>query len=66
MPRTMGRDVYKRQRYDDMVGKFLGQKVPAVGFSIGLERICSILLDQGYAVPDEKPDSKVFHPVFIY
>ena len=22
-------------RYDDMVGKFLGQKVPAVGFSIG-------------------------------
>ena len=42
-------------RYDDMVGKFLGQKVPAVGFSIGFERICSILLDQGYAVPDEKP-----------
>ena len=38
-----------------MVGKFLGQKVPAVGFSIGFERICSILLDQGYAVPDEKP-----------
>ena len=27
----------------------------AVGFSIGFERICSILLDQGYAVPDEKP-----------
>ncbi len=38
-------------RYDDMVGKFLGQKVPAVGFSIGFERICSILLEQGYAVP---------------
>ena len=41
-------------RYDDMVGKFLGQKVPAVGFSIGFERICSILLEQGYAVPQEK------------
>lgn len=26
-----------------------------MGFSIGFERICSILLDQGYAVPDEKP-----------
>ncbi len=41
-------------RYDEMVGKFIGQKVPAVGFSIGFERICSILLDNGYEVPDEK------------
>ena len=38
-------------RYDDMVGKFLGQKVPAVGFSIGFERICSILLERGFTVP---------------
>ncbi len=42
-------------RYDEMVGKFLGQRVPAVGFSIGFERICAILLEQGFAVPDEKP-----------
>lgn len=42
-------------RYDDMVGKFIGQRVPAVGFSIGFERICAILLEQGFAVPDEKP-----------
>ena len=41
-------------RYDNMVGKFLGQKVPAVGFSIGFERICAILLDQGFTVPAEK------------
>lgn len=41
-------------RYDEMVGKFIGQKVPAVGFSIGFERICSILLDNNYDVPDEK------------
>ncbi len=41
-------------RYDEMVGKFIGQKVPAVGFSIGFERICSILLDSDYDVPDEK------------
>ena len=41
-------------RYDNMVGKFLGQKVPAVGFSIGFERICAILLDQGFMVPAEK------------
>ena len=41
-------------RYDNMVGKFLGQQVPAVGFSIGFERICGILMEQGYKVPDDK------------
>ena len=34
-------------RYDNMIGKFLGESVPAVGFSIGFERICSILIDEG-------------------
>ena len=38
-------------RYDGLVGKFIGQQVPAVGFSIGFERICGILLDEGYQVP---------------
>ena len=42
-------------RYDNMVGKFLGQQVPAVGFSIGFERVCGILLEQGYAIPGAKP-----------
>ena len=41
-------------RYDEMVGKFLGQNVPACGFSIGFERIISILVDQGYRVPGAK------------
>ena len=38
-------------RYDEMVGRFLGQPVPACGFSIGFERIIQILLDQGFRVP---------------
>ena len=33
---------------------FIGQQVPAVGFSIGFERICDILMDQGFQVPEEK------------
>jgi len=33
-------------RYDKMVGKMSGRDVPAVGFSIGFERIISILMDQ--------------------
>ena len=42
-------------RYDNMVGKFIGQQVPAVGFSIGFERVCGILLGQGYQIPGAKP-----------
>ena len=41
-------------RYDNLIGKFTGQKIPAVGFSIGFERICSILLEQNYQIPGAK------------
>ena len=41
-------------RYDGMIGKFLGQNVSAVGFSIGFERICAILMDQKYQPPVAK------------
>jgi histidyl-tRNA synthetase len=34
-------------RYDGMIGRFLGQDVPAVGFSIGFERILELLPDAG-------------------
>ena len=38
-------------RYDKMVGKFTGQDTPACGFSVGFERIITILQDQGFQVP---------------
>lgn len=34
-------------RYDGLIGRFSGKDVPAVGFSIGFERIFSVLLDRG-------------------
>ncbi len=40
-------------RYDKMVGRFTGQDTPACGFSIGFERIVTILLDNDYVIPDE-------------
>ena len=40
-------------RYDEMIGKFLGQPTPACGFSIGFERIVMLLLEEGYLVPGE-------------
>jgi histidyl-tRNA synthetase len=36
-------------RYDRMVGQLLGREVPACGFSIGFERLISILVDRGGA-----------------
>ncbi len=34
-------------RYDKMIGKFTGTDTPACGFSIGFERIVTILMEQG-------------------
>ena len=40
-------------RYDEMIGKFTGQATPAVGFSIGFERIIMLLLENDFKVPGE-------------
>lgn len=43
-------------RYDKMIGRFTGNDTAACGFSIGFERIITILLEKGFKVPgsDEK------------
>lgn len=41
-------------RYDEMVGKFAGQPTPACGFSIGFERIITILSENGFRIPGTK------------
>ena len=46
-------------RYDEMIGKFTGQDTPAVGFSIGFERIVMLLMERGYKVPTSK-EKKAF------
>ena len=40
-------------RYDEMVAKFTGQQTPAVGFSIGFERIVLLLMEKDFQVPTE-------------
>ena len=41
-------------RYDNLIGKFLKEDIPAVGFSIGFERIFSILSDRERSLADLK------------
>jgi histidyl-tRNA synthetase len=38
-------------RYDNLVGMFLGQPVPATGFSLGLERILVVMGERGMFPP---------------
>ena len=38
-------------RYDKMIGKFTGKDTPDCGFSIGFERIITILMEQNFQVP---------------
>lgn len=38
-------------RYDEMIGKFGANPTPACGFSIGFERIITILKDRGFVIP---------------
>ncbi len=41
-------------RYDKLIGKFIGRDIPAVGFSIGFERIFAILSENGAACAETK------------
>mgnify|MGYP004660744981 FL=1 len=53
-------------RYDNLIGKFLGQDIPAVGFSIGFERIFGILMEKEYQIPDQKKKIAVFYDEDTY
>lgn len=47
-------------RYDNLIGKFIGEDIPAVGFSIGFERIFAILSEAGYEIPGKKKIAMLF------
>ena len=39
-------------RYDEMIGNFIGEKIPAIGFSIGFERLVNQLIEENFEVPN--------------
>ena len=50
-------------RYDGLVGKFTGEDIPAVGFSIGFERIYCILSEANFQIPnDQKRIAVIYTP----
>ena len=55
--KEFGSSVAGGGRYDELVGSFTSLRAPACGFSIGFERIVSVLMDRGFAVPS--PGKKI-------
>ena len=52
-------------RYDNLIGKFTGEATPAVGFSIGFERIYAILHEIGFKVPGRKKLAIIYKNDYI-
>ncbi len=39
-------------RYDKMIGNFIGEDVPAIGFSIGFERLVNQMIEENYSIQE--------------
>ena len=52
-------------RYDNLIGKFINETIPAVGFSIGFERIFCILSEKNYKIPNVKKRIAILYEDFF-
>ena len=50
--KDLGYSIAGGGRYDEMEGNFIGEKIPAIGFSIGFERLVNQLMEENFKVPD--------------
>lgn len=51
-------------RYDNLIGRFIGENIPACGFSIGFERIFEILSDMDRNVFTKKQIALIYDNSF--
>jgi histidyl-tRNA synthetase len=52
--KDLGYSIAGGGRYDEMIGNFIGEKIPAIGFSIGFERLANQLIKEKFKVPGEE------------
>ena len=48
-------------RYDGLIGRFTGENIPAVGFSIGFERIFSIVSENNITLAGDRPRTAILY-----
>ncbi len=58
---NLGYSVAGGGRYDKMIGSILGTDVPAVGFSIGFERIVDILMEENRSLENDVKIALLFN-----
>ena len=59
--RQFGGTVAGGGRYDNLIGRFTGDTVPAVGFSIGFERIFSIVTENNIQLAGSRKKIAILH-----
>ena len=64
--KNLGYSIAGGGRYDEMVGNFIGEKIPAIGFSIGFERLVNQLMEENFKVPDLEKAVLLFEPTDRY
>jgi len=64
--KDLGYSIAGGGRYDEMVGNFLGEKIPAIGFSIGFERLVNQLMEENFKVPDLEKAVLLYEPADRY
>lgn len=52
--KDLGYSIAGGGRYDEMIGNFIGEKIPAIGFSIGFERLVNQLMEERFKVPNQE------------
>lgn len=62
---NFGSSVAGGGRYDDLIGKFTGEHIPACGFSIGFERIFSILSETKRIMPGKQKAAILYEDNFM-
>jgi len=62
---NFGSSVAGGGRYDKLIGKFVGEEIPACGFSIGFERIFSILAEQNRAASAKQKLAALYEDNFM-
>ncbi|HCS11689.1 MAG TPA: histidine--tRNA ligase, partial [Clostridiales bacterium] len=64
--KDLGYSIAGGGRYDEMVGNFIGEKIPAIGFSIGFERLVNQLMEENFKVPDLEKAVLLYEPADRY
>ncbi len=64
--KDLGYSIAGGGRYDEMVGNFIGEKIPAIGFSIGFERLVNQLMEENFKVPDLEKAVLLYDPADRY